>query len=63
LSTWLLYIAKYFPYDNYFLVELHIRDVSKTCPDGVQALKYVQIRAKADREYPRASQGGVECSD
>jgi hypothetical protein len=52
VSTYLLYLAKYFPYDNYFLMELHIRDVSKNYPNGVQALKDVQIRAKADREFP-----------
>jgi len=44
-------------------MELHIRDVSKTYPSGVQALKDVQIRARADREFPRASKGGFECSD
>jgi hypothetical protein len=63
LNIQLLYIAKYFPYDDYFLVQLHIRDVSKTYPDGVQALNEVQIRAKAGREFPRVSQGGFECSD
>jgi hypothetical protein len=29
----------------------------------VQALKDVQARAEADREFPRASTGGFECSD
>jgi hypothetical protein len=39
-------------------VELHIRDVSKTYSDGVQALKDRQVRATAEREFPRTSKGG-----
>jgi hypothetical protein len=59
----LLYIAKYFPRDDYFLMQLHTRDVSKTYPGGVQTPKGVPIRASADRGFPRASKGGFECSD
>ena len=43
LSVYLLYIAKSFSNDNYFLMELHIRDVSKTYSNGVQALKDVTL--------------------
>src|SRR5215213_6064522 len=39
----LLYIAKYFSSNNYFMMELHIRDVSKTYSNGVQALKDVTL--------------------
>jgi hypothetical protein len=64
--TWafiLLYFAKRFSPSHHSLMELHIRVVSRTYPDGVRALKDVRVRARAERGVPRASKGGFECSD
>jgi hypothetical protein len=63
LSTYLLYFAKCFSTDSYFMIELHIRGVSMAYPNGVQALKDVQIRAGAGLGFPHTLNGGFECSD
>jgi hypothetical protein len=63
LSIYLPLYCKVLFDNNSCLIELRICDLSKTYFNGVRALKDVQTRAEADREFTRASTGGFECSD